>query len=66
MTDLELRYTATELQACAKRELRLRLRIYPNRVLTGRMTERDADREIAMMAAIVEHYAELAKAERLL
>ena len=66
MTDLEHRYSATELEACARRELRWRCQVYPGRVQNGRMRQAQADREIAMMAAISEHYAELAKAERLL
>jgi hypothetical protein len=41
---------------CAQRELALRKRVYPNRVLTHRMKPREADREIAMMAAIVLDY----------
>lgn len=63
MTD---KFTATELQACAKRELGWRRHVYPNRVADGRMEQAKADREIAMMEAIAEHYAELAGKERLL
>lgn len=38
---------------CAKRELRLRERVYPNWVRKGRMTRETADHELAGMQAIV-------------
>lgn len=60
------RYTAKELWRCAERELSLRRQVYPNRVMTGRMSKHHADSEIAKMAEIAEHFAELAKAERLI
>ena len=59
-------YTARDLQACAEREANLRRRVYSNRVLTKRMSKQQADREIDLMAAIGEHFAELAESERLI
>lgn len=37
----------------AKRELALRRNVYPRRLRFGRMTQEEADREIAAMEAIV-------------
>jgi hypothetical protein len=45
-------FTLRELAECAERELKLRRRVYANRVDTGRMSEREAQRQIAMMEAI--------------
>jgi hypothetical protein len=59
-------YSAHDLLDCAQRELGYRRRVYANRVLTHRMTQDLADREINRMAAIAEHFAELAERERLL
>jgi hypothetical protein len=59
-------FSATELEACARRELSKRNYIYPRAVAIGKMRQVEATREIAMMRAIAEHYAELAKKERLL
>lgn len=49
--------------ACAERELRLRLRVYPRLVREDRMREAQAAHEIAAMLAIVETLGALA-AER--
>lgn len=59
-------FTALELVTEARRELKLRRQVYPNRVHTGRLSQRQADRQIAMQEAIVEILTELEKAERLL
>ena len=45
-------------RACIKRELHLRGRVYPHRVIEGRMTQADADREIAVMQAILADYTD--------
>jgi hypothetical protein len=45
-------FSLRELAECAERELKLRRRVYANRVDTGRMSEREAQRQIAMMEAI--------------
>ena len=45
-------YSATELQACAQRELGKRRRVYPRLVAELKITQQLADREMGMMAAI--------------
>lgn len=59
-------YSARDLQRCAEREANLRRQVYSNRVMTKRMSRQQADAEIDKMAAIAEHFAELAEKERLL
>lgn len=59
-------YSMRELHAAAVRELKLRQRVYPNRVLTKRMSQQQADAEIGKMRAIADYFAELAERERLL
>jgi hypothetical protein len=46
--------TIVELVACAEREVRFREFVYPRRIATKRMTPEKAEREIALMRAIVE------------
>lgn len=57
--------TDTDKLKCAQRELMRRKRVYTNRVYTKRMTLREADRELAAMAAIVHDYEKLADKEHL-
>ena len=45
-----------DLHECVIRELAMRRGVYPKFVRSGRMTQAQADREIAMMEAIVEHF----------
>jgi hypothetical protein len=45
-------FTLRELVECAEREVRLRRRVYPNRIETGRMSPALAERQIAMMEEI--------------
>jgi hypothetical protein len=52
-------WSATEKLACVERELRYRIKVYARLVAEGRMTERQAGREIAIMGAIVEDYRKL-------
>jgi hypothetical protein len=59
-------YTWVQLQRCAERELTLRRQVYPNRVMTNRMSRQQADSEIDKMRVIAEVLAELAERERLL
>jgi hypothetical protein len=59
-------FTTSELRECAERELRLRRRVYPGRIERGRMTQRQADEQIAMMAAILAYFTEREQSERLL
>ena len=60
------RFSYAVLADCAQREVRLRRRVYPNRVLTGRMSHAFAQVEISKMTVIAEVLAEMAKRERLL
>ena len=59
-------YSVRELQRCAEREANMRRKVYSNRVLTKRMSQRQADAEIDKMAAIAEMLAEMAEREKLL
>lgn len=47
------KFTATELYACISREIAMRLQVYPNRVITNKMTLADAMREMQMMKTIL-------------
>ena len=58
--------TDTDKLRCAERELRLRRRNYPIWVKAGRMQQVQADREIELMAAIVEDYRKLMRLPGLL
>lgn len=57
--------TEADKLKCAERELKLRRRVYANRLVTGRMTKKQADHEIACMEAIVADYQERVKATEL-
>lgn len=46
-------YTSVDLIGCAEREVKMRERVYPRWVAKGRMTQEKADRELALMKAIV-------------
>jgi hypothetical protein len=59
-------FTAQEKLECAEREVKLRRRVYPQRVLNGRMTQALANEQIALMEAIVEDYRPLVARERLI
>jgi hypothetical protein len=61
-----LRFSYTDLHRCAERECRMRRRVYPNRILTHRMTDTLAAREIDMMTEITDIMRRLAEGERLL
>lgn len=54
---------ATEKYGCAVRELEMRKRAYPRWVTQGRMTQAEADREIALMDEIARDYLALANSE---
>ena len=47
-------FTSEELVKCARREADYRRYVYPRRVADDRMTQAQADREIAMMDEIAE------------
>jgi hypothetical protein len=59
-------YTTRDLQTCAERETNFRRNVFSRRVANGTMTQAQANTEIDKMAAIAEHFAELAAKERLL
>ena len=59
-------YSASDLQACAAREAKMRRGVYPRWIADGRLSQKKADDEIAKMEAIAEHFAALAEGERLL
>jgi len=59
-------YSVRDLLACAEREVKLRRRVYANRVETGRMSQHQADLEIDKMEAIAEHLATIEERERLI
>jgi hypothetical protein len=46
-------FSPQELLDCAKREVRMRRRVYPRQVQDRKMSQEEADRELAMMEAIV-------------
>lgn len=48
--------THDEKRACLEREIRMRRRVYPRWVQSGKMTQAQSDREIAIMEAILADY----------
>lgn len=59
-------FTFAQKLEALEREITIRLRVYPGRVMNHRMTQRLADYELAIMRAIADDYRELAKKEQLL
>ena len=49
-------FTNADKLRCAERELVQRRRVYSRLIADGRMTKRQADREIELMAAIADDY----------
>ena len=49
-----MEFTVDELVACVKREVAYRKKVYPRLVESGGMSERDKERQIGMMVAIME------------
>lgn len=58
--------TATDKLHCVERELKYRYRVFERLVDKGKMTQRQADREIALMEEIAADYTALAAKEQLL
>jgi hypothetical protein len=58
--------TAAQKLRAIERELKLRKRVYPRWVESGRMSQKQAAEEIAIMEAIAQDYQELVEQERLL
>jgi hypothetical protein len=63
-----MNFTAKDKRECAERELEWRRYCYPRWIAKGttKMTQPKADREIAIMEAIVEDYKILEGGERLI
>jgi hypothetical protein len=59
-------YTMEEKRDAAKRELSHRKYVYPRLVAAGKMTQALSDRQIRIMAQIVEDYEKAAATGRLL
>lgn len=57
-------FSTTDKLACLERELRFRISTYSKLVSQGRLTERQAGREIAIMGAIVEDYRKVRELEQ--
>jgi hypothetical protein len=57
-------FTNQEKLTCVKRELGLRRRAYPRWVGNGTMRQSAADREVALMEAIIADYEKLVEAEK--
>ena len=66
MRSSSLHFTAEDKLTCVLRELQMRERVYPIWVEKGRMSAEKSEREMALMASIVEDYRALAEKERLL
>lgn len=56
-------FTARDKAKCAAREARKRHQVYRRLVDTGKMTQAEADRQIAIMEAIAADYTAQADAE---
>lgn len=56
-------FAAAEKLQAVERESRQRRHVYPRLVAAGKMTQRQADRQIAIMLAIEEDYRNLAQDE---
>lgn len=57
-------FTNADKAKSARREVGLRRRAYPRWVANGTLTQTAADREIALMTEIAEHFEQLAEADR--
>mgnify|MGYP006272684973 FL=1 len=58
--------THTEMAEEAEREVKMRERVYPNRVRSGAMPPSRARRQLEVMRAIAAYHQEMAQSERLL
>lgn len=50
------KFTIAELCECAKREVKQRKHVYARLVYQGKMDQKEAEREIALMRAIAEYF----------
>lgn len=51
--DIRLRQALDEQIACVTREVKMRERVYPRRVQAGHMSQKQADRELDTMKAVL-------------
>ena len=56
----------SEQIACVRREIAMRRRVYPRWIESGKMTQAKADREIAVMEAVLATLEKLSEHERLI
>lgn len=56
-------FTNAQKRDCAKREADMRVRVYPNWVNSGKMTDANAKKQIALMREIEADYGRLAEAD---
>jgi hypothetical protein len=61
-----MKYSAQEKHRELLREIEMRKSVYPRRVMTGSMSKRQADRQIAILQEIAEDYRAKVDKERLL
>lgn len=61
-----MKHTFTDQAEAARREVRLRERVYPRWVEGGRLSEKKAQLEISLMTTIAETLERLAKGDLLL
>lgn len=59
-------FTNAEKLACAEREVKMRRRVYPAWVEKGRLSQKEADHQVACMQSIVDDYRAQVEKERLL
>lgn len=61
-----MQFSNMDKASCARREVEQRKRVYPRLIDTQRLSQREADRQIALMQEIAADYDRLAAGERLL
>lgn len=55
-----MRYPLSHQIRCIQREIAFRVRVYPRRIVSGRMRQEDADREIETMRCVLETLKQIA------
>lgn len=66
MGDEARKFTTEQLAKCARREVALRRQVYRYRVDQGKITQAEADKEIAMMREIAIVLEDMAEGPKLL
>lgn len=56
---LAMAFTVAQKLACIEREINIRKHVFPNRVLTKRMSKQKAEYELALMSEIADDYRKL-------